>query len=311
VPPTASGCPTPPRPSCAHPDARFLYAGTFILEYGWWLILLAGGAGVVVAAWRRHRPTLAGAVAAGVLAASFGFYTFVVGGDHFEFRVYHHLVPLGWWASCVLLSWLGLRAGPAALVLALQLLVSLPIPWAHWAHVRAIQAEPADAPPEVPVAADLPWLPYAPLFDRWQTVLSRCALCVRHHEHVEFARTQLATYPQLQGIGWKVPAEDADVPIHRCGSVGVAGWRLSAITIFDAFGLNDAVIAHNPRLRSNRLVAHRRQPPNGYTECLRPNVRVEQGLLIVEPREPPLTPADVRACEDKFWRKLGLPTPWR
>jgi arabinofuranosyltransferase len=71
----------------------------------------------------------------------------------------------------------------------------------------------------------------------------------------------------------------------------------------DELGLNDQVIAHTPARRAgqfNRAMAHDRQAPKGYVECFRPNVRVSDGHAAVRARNVPLTPAEVKSCEERY-----------
>jgi hypothetical protein len=61
-------------------------------------------------------------------------------------------------------------------------------------------------------------------------------------------------------------------------------------------------------LGATRGMAHERQPPDGYFEALRPNVRLEHGRLVVLPRDPPLTADDVRRIETE-WRARVAAAP--
>ena len=53
-----------------------------------------------------------------------------------------------------------------------------------------------------------------------------------------------------------------------------------------AKGLNDYVVAHSPPARSgqiDRVMAHDRTAPTGYTQCFRPNVKIKNGKARVTP----------------------------
>ena len=70
------------------------------------------------------------------------YYTFIIGGDHFEYRVYSQLVPLLLVSFVWLLNALAVRPAVALGLIGLSLAAGLPIPWTHWAltqryHTRA------------------------------------------------------------------------------------------------------------------------------------------------------------------------------
>jgi arabinofuranosyltransferase len=64
-------------------------------------------------------------------------------------------------------------------------------------------------------------------------------------------------------------------------------------------------------LGATRGMAHERQPPDGYFEALRPNVRLEHGRLVILPRDPPLTADDVRRIEAEWRARAGAAPPGR
>ena len=80
------------------------------------------------------------------------------------------------------------------------------------------------------------------------------------------------------------------------------GWVLPEVAVIDEFGLNDRVVARNPRPRYRiRRMAHDRVPPPGYVECFRPNLEIRDGFVNVEVRESPLSDEEIRACESGDW----------
>lgn len=86
------------------------------------------------------------------------------------------------------------------------------------------------------------------------------------------------------------------------GVVGIAAWCFPNVAIIDEFGLNDHVIARTPAISSTgaeRLMAHDRQPPEGYVDCFEPNVMLDNGQTYR--RE--LTDKDIVACETRFAKK--------
>jgi arabinofuranosyltransferase len=84
----------------AWPESGLRYAASFALEYGvWvWLLIALAWVGAALASLARTRKVriqdYAGVVAVGVVVAHAAYYTLIIGGDHFEYRVYSHLIPL-------------------------------------------------------------------------------------------------------------------------------------------------------------------------------------------------------------------------
>jgi arabinofuranosyltransferase len=297
------------------PESGWRYAASFVVENGVWVWLLlaaAWAAGWTVralrAARRGARPPRPGApavAAVAVLAVHFLYYTLVIGGDHFEYRVHSHLVPLlfasGAWLAARLLA--GSRR--PALALALFVAASWPIPWVHWAATRGLQTREETHVLIAPIhdRFPAPLRPAVAAWDSWQAWLIRHHVGMRHQEHEVFQRYVAGRLPPRAdgaGVRW------ADGrPVGAFVSVGVVGWVYPELAILDHYGLNDAVIARNPTPiagRADRTMAHARQPPAGYLECFRPNARLRpDGRLEVAPRAAPLTDAEIRACEDRRW----------
>src|SRR5215510_11291258 len=92
----------------AWPESGIRYLLSFVMEYFLWtwlvvmMLVLWRWAGEVIRsghvkscfrkAWLLPRANRIIVVAA--LGLHFLYYTFIVGGDHFEYRVYNHLIPL-------------------------------------------------------------------------------------------------------------------------------------------------------------------------------------------------------------------------
>ncbi len=242
------------------------------------------------------------------LVVHFLYYTVVIGGDHFEFRVYSHLVLLLFVSALWLFNELRLSPRRCALLLSLMLLLSWPIPWTHWLITHDLEtrketwylkASIADA-----VKRKLPWTPgflTAPLraYDAMQFWLIDHGVCMRHQEHKVFQREQTAIYPSRE-LGSQ--ALDAGYPVFATGAVGVISWVLPHVAIIDRYGLNDYVIARNISSANYGLMAHDRRPPAGYVECFEPNVRVDDGQLTIEPRATELTADKIIECERRYTR---------
>jgi len=294
----------------AWPASGMRYLASFVLEYGLWVWVILSSL-CVGKSVRRKAGCLRASVSQSVhvwigvaaLAAHAAYYTFVIGGDHFEYRVYSHLIPL----LFILLVWLAGRltsrtsAGVAVMLAAI--LVSWPIPWVHWMKTRHINTRHETVHLAYPIAGSFPrWLqPVIHRWDAWQFWLIDHSVCVRHQEHKVFYQSQIASYPSREKgseITW------AERGIGALGTVGVPAWVLPEVAIIDMAGLNDRVIAHRPvDATQKRQMAHERRPPPGYIECFRLNLVYfgTPDLLFVRPRKPPLTDDEIRACESQLW----------
>lgn len=290
------------------PEAGWRYAASFALEYGLWVWLpLVAAAGV--SAWRRGPPPLArwlpGALAVAALAAHAAYYTLVIGGDHFEYRVYSGLVPLLFLSALLAAARLPWRPAAAAGALAVFVLASWPIPWVHWAETRGLRTAAETQQLVRPVAERFP-APLRPVvraWDGWQAWLIRHLVCVRHQEHRVLTLEQARLWPpRVVGarVGWD------GHPVLPARVVGMVSWVYPNVAVLDLFGLNDRVVARSPLPPGERLMAHARVPPPGYVECFRPNARFQAGRLRFVPRDRPLTDAEIRDCEARDW--LGPPS---
>ena len=122
---------------------------------------------------------------------------------------------------------------------------------------------------------------------------------MRHQEHKVFFQFLSARLPERS---LEVPAGAGAFPVAACQSTGIPGWVFPRVTVIDAFGLNDYVIArHKPYPRRFRLMAHDRYPPAGYME----SYSVNYGLMTNQtsgyvPRDYEIT-ADEIAATEQFW----------
>jgi arabinofuranosyltransferase len=285
------------------PQSGWRYALSFLLEYGFWTILALAAVYVVrERAWRtRAWPRRALLIVWAVLAAHGAFYTLVIGGDHFEYRVYSHLIPFAFLAA----AWLSARlfaSGRAAVAALIAVMVlSWPIPWAHWMLSRSLSTRAATRKMVIPLAPHTPWPArgYVAAWDALQGWLIPRFVCIRHREHEIFWRELRDRLPDRAAgsrVGWE------GRPVAAADSVGIIGWVYPNVAIIDLFGLNDVVIAHSPAWQTEtREMAHERHPPAGYVECFRPNFDA-LGFRL-EPR--PLDDRDIVACEDIWWARVG------
>jgi arabinofuranosyltransferase len=288
------------------PESGIRYAASFVLEYGIWVWLLIGLVWLlrearrlrIAALWSSRNAFLA----VGLLLAHWLYYTFVIGGDHFEYRVYSHLVLLLWLTAI----WMLLRIRPDRRLvygaLAVFLLASLPIPWLHWAKTRDLWTRAESFKLEQPLAGSFP-TPLAAVvteWDEWQRWLIEHNVCRRHQEHRVFQLRRVSVLPTRENgslISWDQRA------VYAEGSVGVVGWMLPNVAIIDALGLNDRVVARlpPPPRAEGRQMAHDRRAPRSYVACFRPNVYPDVRERIVRIARRTLTDHEIRACEARDW----------
>ncbi len=300
------------------PESGLRYAWSFVLEYALWVWLGVGLAWLVRSAFRARAPRaqaaptldMAGflrsryalACVIATLVAQVLYYTFAIGGDHFEYRVYSHIVPFIFLSFAWLLGRLELRAAPALGLFAAFVLLAQPIPWLHWSATRGLSTHRETTLLISPVAPRLPgalrW--YGALFDDAQTWLIEHAVCIRHQEHKIFHEYVTALFGSRKA-GSRIGPEG--LPVYLSSSVGVAAWTLPHVNVIDVLGLNDYVIARTPPRASSkeRFMAHSRWPPKGYVPSYAPNVVLAFPGVRVEPREVPLTEQQV-ADSERFWR---------
>lgn len=291
----------------AWPEAGLRYAGSFLIENGLWLWLLLVALWAVREVgvrWRARRwPSLALSLTWCAVVAHVAYYTLLIGGDHFEYRVYSAWLPLAF-VSCVPLgARLSERPRIVGALCAMIVLLSLPIPWKHWldTHQRVKRDETRGL--WLPLAQDFP-PPFRSLVERWdawQSWLIRRSNCLRHQEHKAFV---WYVYDYLPPPAARPALRWADRPVVAESSIGVVGYELPEAAVIDLLGLNDYVIARTPPpKRPQRRLAHERHAPPGYVECFQPNILLpSRRVFEFTPRE--LSDSAIRACELRFRREL-------
>jgi arabinofuranosyltransferase len=296
----------------AWPEAGVRYLAAFLVEYAYWvwvaLALVAGlralRGGGLFAKLRAWEPgAVAALVVSGTLLLHFAYYTFLVGGDHFEFRVYQHLVPLVLVSFAPLARAAGLSPRRTLAALAAMIVLGWPLPWVHWWYTHGIVSRGHTFMLHYEVAPHFPapLRPYAAAWDRLQGWLTDHFVGLRHQEHKIFAEVQLQRFPTRER-GSQIGGEGH--PVMTYHTVGVPGWVLPHVAIIDYFGLNDVVVAHSKPLAETggeRMMAHDRAPPKGYLDCFRPNITVSKEFTItVRRRKRELTAEEIRDCETRF-----------
>jgi arabinofuranosyltransferase len=295
------------------PESGWRYALSFTIEYALWIWLGLVGLFLIVflLRWRQHKVpdwqiitsipySLVGLVVVGTLLAHFAYYTLIIGGDFMEYRVYSQWVPFIFLSTIWLLNTLHTKPWQAIVFLLLFIAASLPIPWQHWAATRHLTSRQNTYEMYVPVADRFPaWTrPYVAPFDTLQEWLIQRRVGLRHQEHKAFIQFQQTFYPSRERGALLSPDNRA---VAIVGPVGLPAWVMPTINIIDTYGLNDTVVAHNPVDPSlPRRMAHDRYPPDGYTECYQPNLKlVTDNKFVIANRT--LSDADVAACETKAW----------
>jgi arabinofuranosyltransferase len=286
----------------AWPESGARYLLSFGIENGLWVWVLLAVLAVACEGRRLTSLALAPLVVCGALATHAAYYTFVVGGDHFEYRVYSHLVPL-FFVSAVWLSARGLGRPIASIgALALLLLASWPIPWVHWYETRDLVTRQQTHLLAAPIAQRFPG-PLRPAIARWdrlQAWLIEHAVCIRHQEHkvfYEFMRDRLPSREEGSKVRW------SDRALMQAGNIGVLGWVLPEVAIIDTAGLTDRIVARSPIDGSReRQMAHDRRPPEGYVQCFSPNAKIEGGALVFRAR--PLSDEAITGCEALGWLRI-------
>jgi len=210
------------------PKSGIIYAFSFILEFGLWffiVLMICGSVILVLRLIRESRRPQSGnrtnllarirnsnydvkILVILTLIVHFAYYTLIVGGDHFEYRVYNHLIPLIFMTLVWLLNRLNINSVPALGLTLIFLMLSLPVQWSHWAKAHKLET-PREARAyanlygdfrHVPITPEWPrslrW--YARIFDKTQSWLNTHTVCIRHHVHKVFWLWQLARYPSRE-----------------------------------------------------------------------------------------------------------------
>jgi arabinofuranosyltransferase len=250
-----------------------------------------------LACLQQHYSSL---ITLGTLLAHVGYYTLVIGGDHFEYRVYSHLILLVMLASIWLLTRVFQRAPPVYALFLLLVALSWPIPWVHWSETHRLSTRDETFMMARPIANRFPDFlrPAIRRWDEWQAWLIYHFVGMRHQEHKIFHEFQLMVFPDRKE-GFEI--NQAELPVLRTMTVGVPAWVLPQVAILDELGLNDRIVARSPFRYGVRRMSHARKPPPGYFECFRPNVEVRSRQAIIRERPTPLHAADVKTCEYYKW----------
>lgn len=295
------------------PRSGLRYVLVFVMEYALWAPIALGA----YLALRRtargwvKRATPEVWIAVGALAAHFAYFTLMIGGDHFEYRVYAHTVLILWVGIVAMIAALKVSVPKSIGLFVAMLLVSLPLGWVHHVKTRSLGLEQFTEVAVTRIADSFPWplSMYVGLYDDTRYWLVRRLVSVRRHEHSEVARQFMSMYP-ARPEGERVTWKDARAVMPRANP-GIAGWQLPQVAIIDTLGLTDRVVGRNRATSEQEggvhKMAHARVPPNGYVDCFLPNaVPTDKGLVITL-RPEPLTDERIIECEAKFAPPLDMP----
>jgi arabinofuranosyltransferase len=297
------------------PESGIRYFTSFVVEYSvWiWVLLVVGWAVRQTVATRRSPasappgPRLITLTTIAMLVAHWAYYTFIVGGDNFEFRAYSHLIPLLFvsavWVAARLLSTPVL----AAEALAAFVVFSCPIPWLHWFCTRDLTNHNDTRTLYVPLARlfSSPFRPLVRVWDDTQDWLIHHAVGIRHQEHKIFFEWVAETFGTRED-GLRFGLDHRTV--FAVPWAGVPGWTLPNTAILDVLGLNDPVVPTIGVLyEDNRKMAHDRFAPNEYIACFRPNTAIVDGRPTLLRNDVPLTDDEVRECETRDWSHIVKP----
>ncbi len=242
----------------AWPEAGLRYFGCFALENGAWLWFPIAALWLLVECVRSGRaipgllwrgaPAVAAVLVVGFHAA---YYVLRVGGDHFEYRVLSHLVPLGVLA-CVVMAARCTASFLLPMAAAASLGLASTFSWLHFGLTRDPTCFGLQTlTPQVPAVLQ----PITRWFDRQQLWLFsrfvglRCFFhaCVMHQNaHLH--------YPTPM----RIDAPPDAFPIAYGAAIGYLGWQLRDVAILDLHGLNDWVIARSPHLERNHTATRQR-----------------------------------------------------
>ncbi|MBU8922788.1 MAG: hypothetical protein KOO63_13295 [Bacteroidales bacterium] len=291
------------------PESGARHLLSFILEYSLWVWI---GLALYVLIKRLVKPSpretverasrrTAVFVVTVTLLAHLLYYTIMIGGDHFEYRIFSHLIFLVFLSFVWFLNNGRIKPTASIIMLIVFITLSLPVPWTHWAHTHDLNTREETHKLRYPVAPHWPgpvrW--YANLFDEQQSWLIDHYVCVRHQEHKVNCEYLISLFPS-RASGLKL--HTGDYPVLAFPAIGVASWVLPQVNIIDLHGLNDYVIARNPPEDTGmRMMAHDRSAPEGYVQCFMPNVQLRgKKDLVIHERRQPLTAADIIECETRW-----------
>ncbi len=295
----------------AWPESGIKYFTSFMIEYGYYFIIILTILCLLKNITKIKQIKLHKFVMVIALSLHFLYYTLIIGGDHFEFRVYSHLTIL----LPIMLVWvlnrLSKYSAASIISLILAIYLSIPIPWAHWYHTKDRNTRNTSFSLKYNVEKHMPnhLKKLSIIWFENQHWLIMHSVCCRHQEHKIFLIDRIRNLPTREE-GEKVSWDDRNV--MPWGTVGAISWVLPNVAIIDHLGLNDRVISKNPSKikNDNRHMAHDRKPPPGYIGCFwantAVNIREPGSQLHIYNKRKSIAEFDKRIidCEQKNWLNL-------
>ncbi|MFO1077495.1 MAG: hypothetical protein U1E73_07190 [Planctomycetota bacterium] len=222
--------------TAAWPASGLRYLFCFAVEHA---LALPALVAVVFVAARKLR--FAAFAAAGTWAAFVGYYALVVGGDHFAFRPFAHLVPL------VALSLFAMLAGLRVPALASALLLAAYGAAGNWfghCYEHALAGRDTDGFARVRDVGPAWLLPGARAWERDRAWLRLHYVALPRGLHAATCEGLLALLPERRP-GQVTGSAPGQRLVFRTVAAGVVSWALPDVDIVDAVGLNDWVVARN------------------------------------------------------------------
>ncbi len=231
--------------TAAWPESGLRYLLCFALEQGLWLWLpLATIWGAVTVRRAGALRSLLGErwpalIAVGAWLGYTGYYTLVVGGDHFAYRIFTHFVPLLFLSAVCMVVGLRLPAWLAGATLVTFVVVGNAPGWWLERQLRGHEAEGF-----VRVVGRAPELlrPLTAIYDRHQAWLLLHSVGHRRALHAVSCARARQDLPD-RATGQIVGSAPGQRLVWRADAIGVVGWALPDIAILDGHGLCDWVIA--------------------------------------------------------------------
>ena len=125
----------------AWPLAGANYLASFCLEFAWWLFLIPPAL-LLLRSWRGllkpvfRAEHLVPTITLGTIVLHVSYFTFFIGGDLFEYRVYSYLVPLLFLSLLWTLGRLAATKIRLAAIFTTLIACTIPIPWVHHFETR-------------------------------------------------------------------------------------------------------------------------------------------------------------------------------
>ena len=242
------------------PQLGWRYAAAFLLEYALYLVFP-----LIALMWRRIAPEsrrLMAVIGAAILLHA-SYYCILVGGDHFEFRIFDFYMPaIGWALAESLVALWATRPALAAAAAAAVAVYGCVIPVSTALHPIHRVAMPFKITVDnTPVAR---WLPGMPLVIRadgaLMAELNAHFACARQEVHRLFWLNQRHRFILAKGA-----VEKRLIPRSLMVNTnpGVIGYYVD-LPLIDMLGLTDAFVGHQGQRTEHNLMAHDTMAPLSY-----------------------------------------------